>query len=91
MLKNENQIFKNFISQEQIIDSLNNQKDFDPTSKKKLRGRKIKNPLPNLTKCEICLEYNKYSSDSLISCSICKCNFHKNYYPQLNKLNSKEF
>ena len=98
MFKNENQTFKNSNSQEEIIDSLNKQSDFDPSSlkhyisKKTLRGRKIKNPLPNLTKCEICLEYNEYSSDSLISCSICKCNFHKNCYPQLiNKLNIKEF
>jgi hypothetical protein len=40
MLKNENQIFKNFISQEQIIDSLNNQKDFDPTSLKHYISKK---------------------------------------------------
>ena len=49
-------------------------------SKKTLRGRKAKNPLPKLKRCEICLEYNEYSSENLISCSICKCTFHPSCY-----------
>lgn len=98
MFKDENQNFKNFNFQKQINDSLYNQNNFEPSSlkhyisKKTHRGRKIKNPLPNITKCEICLEYNDNYSNSLISCSICKCNFHINCYPQfINKLNIKEF
>ncbi len=63
-------------------------------SKKTLRGRKAKNPLPKLQRCEICLEFNEYSTDSLIQCSICKCNFHPSCYHiplNLNDNNIKEF
>jgi hypothetical protein len=61
---------------------------FDPTtlkhfiSKKTLRGRKIKSPLPNTARCCICLEFEEYSSEQLISCSICKAMIHPSCYHQ---------
>ena len=52
-------------------------------SRKTLRGRKEKMPLPkNKLKCEICLEYSDFSKEDLISCSTCKCLFHKSCYDQ---------
>ena len=56
-------------------------------SKKTLRGRKEKSPLPKgKKKCSICLEYEEYSKDKLISCQICKCIFHiKCYHIKLNE------
>ena len=56
-------------------------------SKKTLRGRKEKSPLPKgKKKCSICLEFDEYSKEPLISCSICKCTFHLNcYHIQLDK------
>jgi len=51
--------------------------------KKTLRGRKEKMSLPkNKLKCEICLEFYDYSKEDLISCSTCKCFFHKSCYNQ---------
>ena len=47
-------------------------------SRKTLRGRKEKIPLPkNKLKCEVCLEFSDLSKEDLISCSTCKCLFHK--------------
>ena len=52
-------------------------------SRKTLRGRKEKIPLPkNKLKCEICLEFSDFSKEDLISCSTCKCFFHKSCYDQ---------
>ena len=52
-------------------------------SRKTLRGRKEKIPLPkNELKCEICLEFLHFSKEDLISCSTCKCLFHKSCYSQ---------
>lgn len=48
--------------------------------KKTLRGRKNQNPLPKIERCQICLEYKKYSKDKIISCSICNCKFHISCY-----------
>ena len=56
---------------------------FNLISRKTLRGRKEKIPLPkNKLKCEICLEYSDFSKEDLISCSTCKCLFHKSCYDQ---------
>ena len=52
-------------------------------SRKTLRGRKEKIPFPkNKTKCEVCLEFSDFSKEDLISCSTCKCFFHKSCYEQ---------
>ena len=52
-------------------------------SKKTLRGRKEKMPLPkDKLKCEICFEFSDFSKEDLISCSTCKCLFHKSCYDQ---------
>ena len=52
-------------------------------SRKTLRGRKEKIPLPkNKLKCEVCLEFSDLSKEDLISCSTCKCLFHKSCYNQ---------
>ena len=46
--------------------------------RKTLRGRKEKIPLPkNKLKCEICLQFSDFSQEDLLSCSTCKCLFHK--------------
>lgn len=50
-------------------------------TRKTFRGRKEKIPFPkNKLKCEICLEFADYSKEDLISCSMCKCLFHKCCY-----------
>ena len=52
-------------------------------SRKTKRGRKEKIPLPkNKLKCEVCLEFFDFSKKDLISCSTCKCLFHKLCYDQ---------
>ena len=52
-------------------------------SRKTLRGRKEKISLPkNKLKCEICLQYSDFSEEDLLSCSTCKCLFHKSCYNQ---------
>ena len=35
-----------------------------------------------IPKCEIYLEYSDFTNEILISCSICKCFFHKSCYNQ---------
>ena len=58
-------------------------------SRKTLRGRKEKISLPkNKLKCEICLEFSDFSKEDLISCSTCKCTFHKSCYDQYQLYNS---
>jgi hypothetical protein len=58
-------------------------------SRKTLRGRKEKISLPkNKLKCEICLEFSDFSKEDLISCSTCKCIFHKSCYDQYQIYNS---
>jgi len=58
-------------------------------SRKTLRGRKEKISLPkNKLKCEICLEFSDFSKEDLISCSTCKCVFHKSCYDQYQLYNS---
>ena len=58
-------------------------------SRKTLRGRKEKISLPkNKLKCEICLEFSDFSKEDLISCSTCKCKFHKSCYDQYQIYNS---
>ena len=52
-------------------------------SRKTLRGRKEKIPLPkNKLKCEICLRFSDFSEEDLLLCSTCKCLFHKSCYDQ---------
>ena len=47
-------------------------------ARKTFRGRKEKIPLPkNKLKCEICLQFSDFSQEDLLSCSTCKCLFHK--------------
>ena len=59
--------------------------------KKTLRGRKTQNPLPKIQRCQICLEFKKYSNENIISCSICNCQFHISCYkkPLNNMTNFK--
>ena len=52
-------------------------------ARKTLRGRKEKIPLPkNKLKCEICLQFSDFSQEDLLSCSTCKCLFHKSCYDE---------
>ena len=61
-------------------------------SRKTLRGRKEKIPFPkNKIKCEICLEFSDFSKEDLISCSTCKCFFHKSCYEQYEIYSSSSF
>ena len=56
-------------------------------SKRTNRGRKRKIKMPeNLPKCEVCLELLINSKESLISCSICNCLFHKSCYNQYEEI-----
>ena len=48
--------------------------------RKTKRGRKSKNELPKYSKCEICLEFSKYSSEPLIHCLICNAEIHPSCY-----------
>lgn len=58
-------------------------------SRKTLRGRKEKLPLPkNKLKCEVCLEFSDFSKEDLISCSTCKCLFHRSCNNQFEIENS---
>lgn len=67
--------------------------DFDDSNKiqfikrKTLRGRKLKYPLPDSERCSICLEFEEYSDEKLISCSLCKGMLHPSCY---NEKLSKE-
>ena len=61
-------------------------------NRKTKRGRKEKISLPkNQLKCGVCLEISLFSSEDLISCSICKCIFHLSCYTQceISKLKEK--
>lgn len=49
-------------------------------TKKTLRGRKIKSPLPQEQRCSICLEFSNSSSEPLISCNVCKAILHSSCY-----------
>jgi len=61
-------------------------------SRKTLRGRKEKIPFPkNKIKCEVCLEFSDFSKEDLISCSTCKCFFHKSCYEQYEIYSSSSF
>ena len=61
-------------------------------SRKTLRGRKEKIPLPkDKLKCEICLEFSDFSKEDLISCSTCKCLFHKSCYEQFEIYENKSY
>lgn len=58
-------------------------------SKKTNRGRKEIFTLPkDILKCEICQEYSDFSNEKIVSCSICKCLFHKSCYNQYETSNS---
>ena len=59
-------------------------------TKKTKRGRKEDNPLPNLPKCDICLQYSDLSREKLVSCSICKCLFHKSCYNQYEEISPSD-
>jgi len=59
-------------------------------TKKTNRGRKEDNPLPNLPKCDICLQYSDLSREKLVSCSICKCLFHKSCYNQYEEISPSD-
>ena len=61
-------------------------------SRKTLRGRKEKIPLPkNKLKCEICLKFSDFSEEDLLSCSSCKCLFHKSCYDQFELYENSTF
>ena len=49
-------------------------------TKKTLRGRKIKSPLPKTKRCCICLEFDELTSKPLITCSVCQCVLHASCY-----------
>ena len=59
-------------------------------TKKTNRGRKEDNPLPNLPKCDICLQYSDLSKEKLVSCSICQCLFHKSCYNQYEEISPSD-
>ena len=61
-------------------------------TKKTYRGRKEKIPFPkNKLKCEICLEFSDFSKEDLISCSICKCLFHKSCYKNFDFFDNSSY
>ena len=69
-------------------DSLSNQ---NLISRKTNRGRKEKNKFDNnQPKCEVCLEFAKFSKETLISCSICNCFFHKSCFNQYEEITSSD-
>ena len=69
-------------------DSLSNQ---NLISRKTNRGRKEKNKFDNnQPKCEVCLEFAEFSKETLISCSICNCFFHKSCFNQYEKITSSD-
>ena len=76
---NSNHIFKN------LFEQYGNE-----ITKKTNRGRKEDNPLPNLPKCDICLQYSDLSKEKLVSCSICKCLFHKSCYNQYEEISPSD-
>ena len=49
-------------------------------TKKTLRGRKAKSPLPCMPRCSICLEFASHSTSALITCSLCQSTFHPSCY-----------
>ena len=58
-------------------------------SKRTKRGRKEKFQIPkDLPKCEVCLVFSIFSKEPLISCSTCKCHFHKLCFNQYEKVTS---
>ena len=69
-------------------DSLSNQ---NLISRKTNRGRKEKNKFDNnQPKCEVCLEFAEFSKETLISCSICNCFFHKSCFNQYEEITSSD-
>ena len=69
-------------------DSLSNQ---NLISRKTNRGRKEKNKFDNnQPKCEACLEFAEFSKETLISCSICNCFFHKSCFNQYEEITSSD-
>ena len=69
-------------------DSLSNQ---NLISRKTNRGRKEKNKFDNnQPKCEVCLEFAQFSKETLISCSICNCFFHKSCFNQYEEITSSD-
>ena len=69
-------------------DSLLNQ---NLISRKTNRGRKEKNKFDNnQPKCEVCLEFAEFSKETLISCSICNCFFHKSCFNQYEEITSSD-
>ncbi|MCQ2821575.1 MAG: hypothetical protein MJ252_30320 [archaeon] len=68
------------------MESISDIMNFDPSTlkhfinKKTQRGRKIKCPLPKVPRCCICLEFEEYSKEKLISCSVCKAMIHPSCY-----------
>ena len=60
-------------------------------SRKTNRGRKEKNKFDNnQPKCEVCLEFAEFSKETLISCSICNCFFHKSCFNQYEEVTSPD-
>ena len=69
-------------------DSLSNQ---NLISRKTNRGRKEKNKFDNnQPKCEVCLEFAEFSKETLISCSLCNCFFHKSCFNQYEEITSSD-
>ncbi|MCQ2817940.1 MAG: hypothetical protein MJ252_11805 [archaeon] len=71
---------------------------FDPNNlkhniiKKTERGRKTRCPLPKEPRCEICLDYQKESSEQLISCSVCHAYLHPScYHIELGPIEMENF
>ena len=56
-------------------------------AKRTNRGRKEKIVIQkDFPKCEVCLELSYFSKEPIISCSICKCLFHKSCYNQYEEI-----
>ena len=72
-----------FIQSNSISSQENSLSQRNYIAKKTNRGRKEKNKLDNdQLKCQVCFAFEEISTEDLISCSICKCLFHKSCFSQ---------
>lgn len=53
--------------------------------KKKTNRIKSKMGLPHNLRCDICLEWEKYSQQNLLQCSVCRAKCHLNCYKLENQ------
>ena len=78
-----------FIQSNSISSQENSLSQRNYIAKKTNRGRKEKNKLDNdQLKCQVCFAFEEISTEDLISCSICKCLFHKSCFSQYEEVTS---